>query len=57
MISLLLLTACPNYAINVIPAAAGPRGGFGGPFMLMRYDKHLAVASVDDRTTTLFLDQ
>lgn len=56
MISLLLLTAYPNYEINIIPAKTDSVGVYNGAFMLMRYGKHAPTAAVSSRTTTLFLD-
>jgi hypothetical protein len=57
MISLLLLTAHPNFSINVVLAETEPNGVFDGSFMLMRYAKHAPTVAADTRTATLFLDQ
>lgn len=57
MISLMLLTAHPNYTIRVVRNGSCPQGGFGGPFMMMRYENHAPVVAVDGRTITLFLDE
>lgn len=56
MISLLLLTATPNYRINILRTKDFPQGLYGGPFVLMRYAKHQPVVAIETRTATLLLE-
>lgn len=56
LLHLLFMTALPQCELRVVPVSAGPHGALGGPFRLMRYADHPAVAYVENQTASLFLE-
>jgi transcriptional regulator with XRE-family HTH domain len=56
LLQLVFLTSLPHCLIRVVPADAGPQGGLGGQFRVMRYAAHGPVVYLENQTTSLFLE-
>lgn len=46
----------PQSVVRVVPRSAGSVGMLGGSFKLLEYSEHAPVAYVENRTTSLFLE-
>ncbi len=57
MLKLVLAAALDQVTIRVVPAAAGVRSAFGGPFALFEYSEYPPLVYLDNCTTGLFVDE
>jgi transcriptional regulator with XRE-family HTH domain len=46
-----------NVTIQVLPANAGPHAGLNGPFVLLQYDDEASLVLLENRVSSMFLDE
>jgi hypothetical protein len=56
LLHIVFTTALHHVAVRIVPAAAGERSAFGGPFQLMEYAKHRPLVYLDHVGGGLFLE-
>jgi hypothetical protein len=57
LLKLVLMAALPHVSLRVLPASAGERGMFGGPFQFFEYREHQPLVYLDHSCSGVFLEE